>query len=192
MSEEQVVSQDDKQAPEAASVEKQNVDQVPYARFKELVDEKNTLKDTNANLSVQIGEINKKIKSDSDEREQNELAKKGDYETLIVNLKAELVSEKKKGDAFDSYQAKERERLLSKLPEDDRDTYKDMGLSNLSAHVEKVSTRPASVTSGRPGRGEYGGYESAVEHALKDPEGYKKSRESQQKSSLWGNLFSES
>lgn len=192
MSDEQVISQDDKQAPEAASVDKQNVDQVPYPRFKELVDEKNTLKDTNANLSVKIDEINKKIKFDSDEREQAELEKKGDYETVIADLKTKLESANTKAEAFDIYQEKERERLLSKLPEDDRDTYKDMVLSSLSAHVDKVSTRSTSVTSGRPGRGEYGGYETAVEHALKDPEGYKKSRESQQKNSIWGNLFSES
>ena len=185
MSDEQVISQDDKQAPEAASVDKQNVDQVPYPRFKELVDEKNTLK-------AQVDEINKKIKFDTDEREQNELAKKGEFETLVADLKTKLESANTKAEAFDIYQEKERERLLSKLPEDDRDTYKDMGLSSLSVHVDKVSTRSTSVTSGRPGRGEYGGYESAVEHALKDPEGYKKSRENQQKNSIWGNLFSES
>ena len=44
MSEVEVNSQDEKQAPEAASEEKQTVDSVPYARFKELVDEKNTMK----------------------------------------------------------------------------------------------------------------------------------------------------
>lgn len=182
MSEQEVNVQDEKQDTTATAGEKQSVDQVPYARFKELVDEKNELK-------AQIDEINKKVKSEADEREQSELEKKGEYETLVADLKTKLEAATSKADAFDSYQSSRREALLSKLDEDDRAIYEDMSLEKLEAHIDKVSTRPVNVPSGKPGRGDHGGYDNAVEFALKDPEGYKKSREGNKKSSVWNNLF---
>lgn len=182
MSETEVNVQDEKQDTAATASVKQSVDQVPYARFKELVDEKNELK-------TQIDEVNKKIQSDTEAREQAEMEKKGEYETLVADLKTKLESATSKADAFDSYEASRKDILLSKLPEDDRAIYEDMSLEKLEAHIDKVSTRPVNVPSGRPGRGDHGGYENAVEFALRDPEGYKKSREGNKKSSVWNNLF---
>ena len=185
MSETEVNSQDEKQAPEAASEEKQTVDSVPYARFKELVDEKNTMK-------AELSAIRNSITDEKESRKIKDLEAKGEYDTVVSGLNSKLEVATKKAEAFDSYNAARRETLLAKLPEDDRAIYEDMNLEKLEVHVDKVSTRPANVPSGRPGRGDYGGYESAVEHALKDPDVYKKSRESHKTSSMWGNLFSES
>ena len=58
MEEKQVEVQDEKQdTTPTASEEKQTVNQVPYARFSELVDEKN-------NLKSELAEIKKSIADD--------------------------------------------------------------------------------------------------------------------------------
>ena len=184
MSEKQVEVQDEKQdTTPTASEEKQTVNQVPYARFSELVDEKN-------NLKSELAEIKKSIADDKESRRMKELEAKGEYDTVVSDLTNKYESAQKKADAFDSYQATRRDALLSKLPEDDREIYADMRLEKLEAHVDKFSSRPASkVQVGKPGRENTGGYESLKEFALKDPKGYKKMRVEKQKGSIWGDIF---
>ncbi len=183
MSETEVNVQDEKQdTGNTAADEKQSVDTVPYARFKELVDEKNTLKS-------ELSDIRKSITDEKESRKLKDLEAKGEYDTVVSDLNSKLESAQKKADAFDSYQAARRDTLLAKLPEDDRAIYEDMSLEKLEAHVDKVATRVLKVETGKPGSGDFGGYESLKEFALKDPKGYKKMRDEQQKTSIWGNIF---
>jgi hypothetical protein len=182
MSEQQVVSQDEKQAPETVS-EKQTVNQVPYARFSELVDEKNVLKS-------ELSEIRKSLSNDKESRRIKELEAKGEYDQALNDVTKKLVLAQEKADAFDQYQASRREALLSKLPEDDREIYADMRLEKLEVHVDRFANRPTSkVQVGKPGRESTGGYESLKEFALKDPQGYKKMKAEKQKTSIWGDIF---
>ena len=143
MSEEQVVSQDEKQAPEVAT-EKQTADNIPYARFKDVVSEKNELK-------MQLDSIQKQINQDKEDRKTKELEAKGEYDTIVSDLNAKLDSANKKAEAFDSYQASRRESLLSKLPEDDRVLYDGVSLENLEKIMEKQSLNNKSVSTGKPG-----------------------------------------
>ena len=72
-----------------AGEEKQSVDQVPYARFKELIDEKNEAKS-------QLDDLQKKIKNDKDTRKIKEL--EGHYKgpkKLKASGKAAGVKKKK-------------------------------------------------------------------------------------------------
>ncbi len=184
MEEKQVEVQDEKQdTATTASEEKQTVNTVPYARFSELVDEKNSLKS-------ELNEIKKSIANDKESRRMKELESKGEYDQAISEMTNKYESAQKKADAFDQYQATRREALLSKLQEDDREIYADMRLEKLEAHVDKVSNRPASkVQVGKPGRENTGGFESLKEFALKDPDGYKKMRNEKKKASIWGDIF---
>ena len=84
MSDEKVEVQDVKQdTANTASEEKQSVEAVPYARFKELVDERNTFKSELSSLKNQIDEQTK-------ERKQKDLEARGEYDKVIQILGKEM------------------------------------------------------------------------------------------------------
>jgi len=170
MSEQQTVEvQDVKQdTTSTASEEKQSVKEVPYARFSELVDEKNTLK-------VELDSLKKEAKQQAENRKLKEMESKGEYDKIMANMTSKLEVAETKAKAFDTYQASRRESLLSKLPEDDRAIYDGLPLEKLEVHVSKVNTKPspASVDNSKPSS--TGGYSSFAELAALDPKGYEKS-----------------
>lgn len=82
MEEQQVEVQDVKQdTADTASEEKQPVNQVPYARFSELVDEKNTLK-------VELDSIRKDAKEQAESRKLKDMESKGEYEKIMADMTA--------------------------------------------------------------------------------------------------------
>ena len=84
MSEQQVEVQDVKQdTADTASEEKQPVNQVPYARFSELVDEKNTLK-------VELDSIRKEAKEQAESRKLKEMESKGEYDKIMADMSSKL------------------------------------------------------------------------------------------------------
>jgi len=84
MSETQVEVPDVKQeSAEVASEPKQPIDQVPYARFKELVDEKNTMK-------TEYESLKNKIKGESEARQLKEMESKGEYDKIMADMNARL------------------------------------------------------------------------------------------------------
>ena len=173
MSEQQVEVPDVKQdTADTASEEKQPVNQVPYARFSELVDEKNTLK-------IELDTIKKSAREQAESRKLKEMESKGEYDQIMADMTSKLEVAEKKAQAFDDYNVTKRESLLSKLPEEDRAIYDGLSLEKLEAHVEKVSTTPspASVDNSKPTS--TGGYASFEEWATVDPDGYKKANNPQ-------------
>ena len=173
MTEEKVEVPDVKQdTTPVASEEKQPVNQVPYARFSELVDEKNTLK-------IELDTIKKSAKEQAESRKLKEMESKGEYDQIMADMTSKLEVAEKKAQAFDDYNVTKRESLLSKLPEEDRAIYDGLSLEKLEAHVEKVSTTPspASVDNSKPTS--TGGYASFEEWASVDPDGYKKANNPQ-------------
>ena len=174
MSEEKTVeAQDVKESTtESAGEKKQTVESVPYARFSEMVDEKNTLK-------VELDSLKKEAKQQAENRKLKEMESKGEYDKIMAEMTSKLESAETKAKAFDDYQASRRESLLSKLPEDDRAIYDGLSLEKLEVHVDRVSTKPspASVDNSKPTS--TGGYASFEEWATLDPKGYKKANDPQ-------------
>jgi len=173
MSEAQVEVPDVKMEPaEVASEPKQPIEQVPYARFKELIDEKNTMKSDFESLQ-------KKIKGENEARVIKEMEAKGEYEKIMADMSSKLETAETKSKAWDEYQATRRESLLSKLPEEDRATYDGLPLDKLEVHVDKFTAKPspASVDNSQPTS--TGGYASFEEWAALDPKGYKKANDPQ-------------
>ena len=173
MSEQQVEVPDVKQdTATTASEEKQPVNQVPYARFSGLVDEKNALK-------VELDTFRKDAKEQAESRKLKEMESKGEYEQIMANMTTKLEAAEKKANAFDEYNVKKRDSLLAELPEEDRAIYDGLPLEKLEVHVKKVSTTPspASVDNSKPTS--TGGYASFEESASLDPSGYKKANNPQ-------------
>ena len=186
MEEQQVQSQDVKETPaETVGEEKQPVNSIPYARFSELVDEKNTLK-------VELDSMKKSIKEQAEDRKLKEMESKGEYEKIMIDMTSKLEAAETKAQAFDEYQASRRESLLSKLPEEDRGTYDGLSLDKLEVHVEKFNSKPnpANVDSSKPS--EMGGYSSDLEFAIQNPEGYEKAKKGTGTLSKFGNIFNPS
>lgn len=144
MSEEKVLDQDVKQDPvrqddKTTDPADQQDNSIPYSRFKEVNDMK---KELEAKLA--------EFESAEEKRRQSELEKKGEYETLLTDLRAKLESAESKANKFDEYQSARRDALLSKLDEKDRDIYDGLPLDKLEAHVERISNK--SVSTGKPGK----------------------------------------
>tara|TARA_Y100000034_G_scaffold120780_1_gene164133 strand:- start:161 stop:697 length:537 start_codon:yes stop_codon:yes gene_type:complete len=134
MNEQEVKVQDEKQDTTTVSEPKQPVNDVPYARFKELIDEKNEMKS-------QLDTLNKQIKGDEESRKLKEMEAKGEYDKIMADLNSKLETSEKKSKAWDEYQASRRDALLSKLPEEDRETYDGLSLDKLEAHVDKFNSK---------------------------------------------------
>jgi len=186
MTEEKVEVQDAKQdTATTAGEEKQPVDHVPYARFKEVNDERRELKS-------QLDSRNSEIKRQAEDRKLKEMESKGDYEKIMIDMTSKLEAAETKAQAFDEYQASRRESLLSKLPEEDRGTYDGLSLDKLEVHVEKFNSKPnpANVDSSKPS--EMGGYSSDLEFAIQNPEGYEKAKKGTGTLSKFGNIFNPS
>jgi len=173
MSDTQVEVPDVKQeSTTVASETKQPIDQVPYARFKELVDEKNTMKSDYESLK-------NKIKGESEARQLKEMESKGEYDKIMADMNARLETSEKKSKAWDEYQATRRDALLSKLPEDDRAVYDGLPLDKLELHVDKFNTKPSPASVDNSQATSTGGYATFEEWAAVDPKGYKKANDPQ-------------
>ena len=186
MSEQQVEVPDVKQdTATTASEEKQPVNQVPYARFSELVDEQNTLK-------VELDTFKKSAKEQAESRKLKDMESKGEYDQIMANMTSKLEVAEKKADAFDELNATERESLLSVLPEEDRATYEGLSLINLRVHINKFNSKPnpANVDNSNPAK--MGGYTSDLEFAIQDPAGYEKAKKGTGAISKFGNIFNPS
>ena len=80
MSEQQVEVQDVKQdTADTASEEKQPVNNVPYARFSEIVDEKNTLK-------VELDSFRRNAKEQAETTKLKDMESKGEYEKIMTDI----------------------------------------------------------------------------------------------------------
>ena len=143
--------------------------EIPYDRFKEVANQKNTLKDENATLKAQLEEIAQK---DAKVREE-QLKKNDQHEVLINELKAENDKLKQTSDEYNTYKTNKRQTLIDKLPENRREFTDGMSLDKLEKFVDtEVKGNTLKTDSSRPGAkeaGEFGGYKSWEELAVKDP-----------------------
>ena len=173
MEEQQVESQDVKEAAvETDNEEKQSVDGVPYARFQEVNDAKNTLRD-------ELDALKQTIEKEAEDRKLKELESKGEYETIMKEMKGKLDMANRKAAAFDEYQATRRDTLLSVLPEDDREIYDGLPLEKLEVHVERLKTRPKPASTDNTKPSAMGGFTSFEEWAAADPKGYEQATTAQ-------------
>ena len=108
-------------------------------KLQKAVEERDTLKS-------ELDSINSKIKKDDETRKIKELEEKGEYQKIIDDMTIKLETAESDQKEWLEFKAKRREDLLSKLPEDDREIYNKLPLSDLDSHVKKVSK--ASIVPG--------------------------------------------
>tara|TARA_R100000808_G_C2126013_1_gene136281 strand:- start:472 stop:1044 length:573 start_codon:yes stop_codon:yes gene_type:complete len=150
---------------------------VPYDRFSEVNTQKNDALKQVESLQAQLDKMNQANKT----KQEEELAKQGEYKQLLDNTKKELEGFKTKAEQWDSYQTNRRTSLMEKLTDDsDKDIAEGLSLDKLEKYVDKVVVKNAPSTSqaraGSAKAGDFGGYGSYTEWATKDPKGYEEAK----------------
>ena len=146
-------------------------------RFKEVIGQRNEVRDENANLKQQLD----KYQADEKAKEEKLLQEKGEFQTILDRKDAELEKANKKGAMWDDYEAARRKTLTEGLPEAKQKFAVSMPLQDLEefSSLESISANAGKTDSSRAGttaKGEFGGYSSATEWAAKDPKGYQEAR----------------
>jgi len=124
---------------------------IPYARFKEILDAKKGLE---AKLA--------KVKDDQEKARKDDLEKKGEYKKLFDEQSELLTAFKTKAEQYDTYIESRKTELLEKLPEDKREKFQSASLELLEETVKLITiTNPKSTNKAQGGV--FGGYKSLME-----------------------------
>ena len=151
-------------------------DNIPKSRFDEVNTQKNDYKSQVSDLQAQLD----KIKGDQEATRQKQLEKQGEYKTLLdeANLKLEKAQTDVK--AWSEYKENKRSTLMEQLTDDsDKSIADGLSLDKLELYVNKVTkintlpTNTSRMASNSPA-GDFGGYDSIEEYAMKDPNGAEK------------------
>ena len=89
-------------------------------------------------LEKELESLRSKIKAD----EETALQEQGKFEKLYNDLKDQSSSWKKDSDEYQELVSSKKSELLEQLPEDDREMFKDLKLSQLERMVSKVASKP--------------------------------------------------
>ena len=144
-------------------------------RFKEVIGQRNEVRDQNANLQQQLD----KYQADEKAKEEKLLQEKGEFQTILDRKDAELEKAIKKGAMWDDYETARRKTLTESLPEAKQKFAVSMPLQDLEefSSLESISANAGKTDSSRAGttaKGEMGGYSTTSEWATKDPAGFTK------------------
>jgi len=131
-------------------------DYVPRDKYNEL---KTSLDTTLEKLS--------KYETAAEADKRKKLEEEGKYQEILKEKEDTISTLKAKAEEWDTFQTKEREVLLAKIPESSREIFKDESLSKLKEIVEMVAKKPPETPVDHlPGReADSMGYNSPQEAA---------------------------
>ena len=151
-------------------------DGIPKTRFDEVNNKYKDMTTQNQELQAQLD----KIKADQEAARQKQLEKQGEYKTLLDEANAKLEKSSVVVKEYEEYKTNKRTSLMEKLTEDtDKSIADGLSLDKLELYVNKVTknssvpTNTSRPASGQP-TGDFGGYDSIQEYAMKDPKGAEK------------------
>jgi len=164
--------------PPSTEASKNNVSEgnIPQSRFNEVNTQKNEYKTQNQDLQSQLD----KMKADKETARNNELEKQGEYKKLLDEANAKLEKSSVVVKEYEEYKTNKRNSLMETLTEDtDKSIAEGLSLDKLELYVNKVTkvntvpTNTSRASNNQP-VGDFGGYESLQEFAIKDPQGAEK------------------
>ena len=151
-------------------------DGIPKSRFDEVNNQKNDYKSQVSDLQAQLD----KVKANQEATRKAELEKQGEYKTLLDEANAKLEKAQVDVKAWGEYKTNKRTSLMEQLTEDtDKSIAESLPLEKLELYVGNINkrnslpTNNARAASQQP-QGDFGGYESIQEFAMRDPEGAEK------------------
>ena len=172
MSEENNVTQTTEDTQDKNNSTQADTKNVPYDRFTEVNTAKNEALNQIGKLQAQIDKMN----SNQKDKEQAKLVEDGKLQEALGIVTKERDDFKGQADQWNTYQTNKRETLMGQLTDDtDKSIADGLSLDKLEQYVSKVtnvnapSTSTARATTGSAG--DFGGYSSWEEFAVKDPKG---------------------
>ena len=137
-------------------------------RFKEVIGQRNELRDELA-----------KYQADEKAKEDKLLQEKGEFETVLAKRDAHIETLQTENEAYKTREQEDRDRMMDKVPEDQRVFTEGMSNSVLAQYIEQNQTsanagKTDSSRAGTTAKGEFGGFGSWEEFAVKDPAGAEK------------------
>ena len=175
MSEESKTNKVDENNANNPSTDASKNNDIPYSRFQEVNTQKKELQDQVAKMQEQLNTIDADSKAKREERMKNN----EDYKTLLTEKDAEIEKLSGYKTQWNDYEASRRDALQSKLPENKQKFASTMNLTDLEEFVDIESAnanKGTGMDSSRVGAkaqdsGEFGGYSSMQEFAVRDPKG---------------------
>ncbi len=178
MSEDNTTQTEANQAQQPSTeASKNNVsDGIPKSRFDEVNNQKNDYKTQVEELQAQLD----KHKANQEATRKAKLEKEGEYKTLLEETNVKLEAAQADSKAWGEYKTNKRNTLMEQITEDsDKSIAESLPLEKLELYVSKLNkgsslpTNNARAASQAP-QGNFGGYDSIVEFASKDPKGAEK------------------
>ena len=149
---------------------------IPQSRFNEVNTQKNEYKTQNADLQSQLD----KMKADKETARNQKLEQDGEYKKLLEEANAKLEKSSVVVKEYEEYKTNKRNSLMESLTEDtDKSIAEGLSLDKLELYVNKVTkvntvpTNTSRAANNHP-VGDFGGYDSLEEFAMKDPRGAEK------------------
>jgi antirestriction protein len=175
MSEENKVNQVEDNNETNPSTDASKNNDIPYSRFQEVNSAKKELQSQVAKMQEQLNEIDASNKAKREER----MKKNEEYTTLLAEKDAEIEKLSSTANKWNDYETTRRDSLINRLPENKQKFVSSMSLSDLEEFVDIESVnanKGTGIDSSRVGAkpqdsGEFGGYSSMQEFAMRDPKG---------------------
>ena len=154
----------------------------------EVIAENKKYRKRSQSAEARVAELETKINSFEDQR----LKEKEDFKALYEKVSVENDQNKAKANQWTDYETDRRKELLSSVPEDERGDYDGVQLKSLERLISKVTapktSNPDHVSNAPKGVGEFGGYGSMQEWAMKDPKGCDQHLTDSVKGYQWGKV----
>ena len=162
---------------------------VPYGRFQEVNGQKNQFKSENESLKAELA----KQKAQQEDARQEALKKNSEFETLYNEADGLAKKQAEQIKAFEAKELEESDRLDAKIPEDQRVFTKGMSNAVKAQYIEQLQSninagKTDSSRAGTTAKGDFGGYSSMAEWAMKDPKGCDNHLAENVKGYQWGKV----
>ena len=108
---------------------------------------------------------------------QKKMEEEGEYKTLISEKDAKIDALNNKLAQQQKYFDARKDKILDSMSEEDRESFKHLPLSDIEKINKRFNQTTSSQTKSVPegkdakAKGEFGGYSSIEEYAMKDPKG---------------------
>ena len=151
---------------------------IPKARLDEVVAQRHKATERGDSYKAQFEELQAKQET----ARKKDLEKQGEYKTLLDEANAKNEKLSAVAEEYTTYKTNKRASLMETITNDeDKSIAEDLSLAKLEKFASRVgqtntlgtpNQRPANSTKGT---GEFGGFSSYQEWAIKDPKGYEQS-----------------
>ena len=145
---------------------------VPYGRFQEVNGQKNQFKSENESLKAEL----EKVKVAQEDARQEALKNNSEFETLYNETDTLNKKLTEQIGVYKANEEQERVDMMKQVPEDDVEFTSGMNNATLRKFISKTQNnmnagKTNSSRAGTTAKGDFGGYDSLAEFAMKDPKG---------------------